>query len=88
MQPVMLIVVIIPKNIAIPIQTLVDVLCCTDELSENVVDLVSVVVIFWVFVIDELCKRKKNKREILTYCRKYCNAEEKANYTQVKCIPV
>lgn len=66
----MQIVVKIPKNIAI--QTLVDVVCCTEELSENVVDLVSVVVISWVFVIDELCKRKKNKREILTYCRKYC----------------
>ena len=68
----MQIVVIIPKNIAIPIQTLVDVLCCTDELSENVVDLVSAVVISWVFDVDELRQIKKNKRPMLTYCRKYC----------------
>ena len=43
---------IIPKNIAI--QMLVDGLCCTDELSENVVDLVSVVVIPWIFGVDDL----------------------------------
>ena len=61
MQPVMLILVIIPKNIAIPINILVDVVCCTDELSENVVNLVSAVVIPWVFVIDNLLKRKKNQ---------------------------
>ena len=57
----MQIVVKIPKNIEI--QTLVDVVCCTEELSENVVDLVSVVVISWVFVIDELCKRKKKPKD-------------------------
>ena len=58
MQPVMLIVVKIPKNIAMPVQILVDVLCCTDELSENVVDLVSAVVIPWVLDVDELCEKK------------------------------
>ena len=63
MQPVMQIVVIIPKNIAIPIQILVDVVCCTctDDLSENVMYLVSAVVIPWDFVFDELRKRKKNQ---------------------------
>ena len=57
MQPVMLIVVKIPKNIAMPVQILVDVLCCTDELSENVVYLVSAVVIPLVFDVDELCEK-------------------------------
>ena len=66
MLPVMLIVVKIPKNIAIPIQTLVDVLCCTDEMSESVEDIVSAVVIPWVFDIDELLKRKK-KQATSTY---------------------
>lgn len=61
MKPVVLIVVKIPKNIAIQIvvDVDVDVVCCTstDELSENVVDLVSAVVI--PFVVDvELCKKK------------------------------
>lgn len=51
--------------IPIPIQTLVYVLCCTDELSENVVDLVSAVVIPWVFVIDNLLKRKKTSDQSL-----------------------
>ena len=89
MQPVVLIVVKIPKNLAITIQPLVDVLCCTDEMSESVVDIVSDVVIPWVFGIDELLKKKPNKRPVLTYCRKYCNAEKKASYTRhVKCIPV
>ena len=46
MQPVMLMK--IPKNIAIQ-----------NDLSENVVDLVSTVVIPWVFDVDELCERKK-----------------------------
>ena len=47
---------IIPKNIA----RLVDVLCCTGELSEDVVDLVSDVVIPWVFEVDEL-RDKRDK---------------------------
>ena len=55
--------------IPIPIQTLVYVLCCTDKLSENVVDLVSAVVIPWVFVIDNLLKRKKQATN--PYNRKY-----------------
>ena len=40
-------------------------------MSENVVDLVSAVVIPLVFDVDELCG-KKNKRPIITYCRRYC----------------
>ena len=49
----------IPKNIPIPIQTLVNDLCCTDELSKNVVDLVSAVVIPWDLDVDELCEKKR-----------------------------
>lgn len=52
----------IPKKIAIPIQTLVDVLCCTDELSENVMDLVFAVVIPWDF--DELYERKNQETNV------------------------
>lgn len=52
----MLIVVKIPKNIAI--QIVVDVVCCTDKLSENVVDLVSAVVIPMVFDVDEFFEKK------------------------------
>ena len=66
----MQIVVKIPKNIAI--QIVVDVVCCTDELSENVVDLVSAVVMLWVFGVDELRGKKQYKRPIFTYCKKYC----------------
>ena len=55
MQPVRLIVVKIPKNITMEI--VVDVVCCTDELSKNVVDLVSAVVIPLVFDVDELCEK-------------------------------
>ena len=61
MQPVMLIVVIIPKIIAIQIQIVVDVLCSTDELSENVVYLVSAVVIPLVFDVDELCEKTSDQ---------------------------
>ena len=49
----------IPKEIAIIIQMVLDVLCCIDELSENVVDLISSVVICWVFDVDELQKKRR-----------------------------
>lgn len=49
MQPV--IVLKIPKK---AIQIVVDIVCCTDEFSENVVDLVFAVVISWVFGVDDL----------------------------------
>ena len=38
---------------------MVDVVCWTDKLSENVVDLVSAVVIPLVFDADELCGKKQ-----------------------------
>ena len=46
----------IPKNKAI--QIVVDIVRCTDEFSENVVDLVFAVVISWFFDVDELCEKK------------------------------
>mgnify|MGYP003683853301 CR=1 FL=1 len=64
-------------------ETLVDLLWCTNE---NIVDLVSAAVIPWEFNEDKL-HENKNKWPKFTYCRKYGNAEKKANYTHVKCIP-
>ena len=43
---------------------MVDVVRCTDELSENVVDLVSVVIPM-VFDVDELCDKKKPSDQYL-----------------------
>ena len=66
--------VITPKEIAIKTGMWIDFLCCTDELSGNIVYLVSSVVILLVFDFDEL--RKREKRPMLTYSRKNCKVEK------------